>query len=72
VRRTVIRLPAGLAAAALRVAAALGLPLPFPPDQLEVLRWGRASVQGGDALRSQFRLKPLPFRDGLADYLGRS
>lgn len=70
-RRTIIRLPAALTLPAARLAAALGLPLPFPPDQLEVLRWGSACATGDDTLRHVFRLKPLPFRDGIADYLGR-
>lgn len=70
VRRTVMRLPAALAAPAARTAAALGLPLPFPPDQLEVLRWGSVSSTDENALQQFFRLKPLPFRAGIADYLG--
>lgn len=72
VRKAVVRLPVVLAGPASRLASALGMPLPFPPDQLEVLRWGSVPVRGENTLRAVFRLKPLPFRAGIADYLHRS
>ena len=68
-RRPIVPLPDGIAVPMTRFARRAGFSTPFTPEQLDVLRWG--SVLSGDEnpLRSVFRVKPLPFRDALEDYL---
>ena len=68
-RRPILPLPDGVASPVTRLARSAGFATPFTKEQLDVLRWG--SVLSGDdnPLRSVFRVKPLPFRDALEDYL---
>lgn len=69
VRRPIVPLPDPMASPLTRLARTAGLSTPFTREQLDVLR--RGSVLGGEEnpLRSVFHVKPLPFRDALADYL---
>jgi NADH dehydrogenase len=69
VRRPIIPLPDGIASPVTRLARAAGLATPFTPEQLDVLRWGSVLSGRDNPLRSVFRVKPLPFRDALEDYL---
>lgn len=64
----VVRLPAGLAGPAAALARRLGWPSPLSPGRLERLRGTGVLQQQEHALRSVFRLEPLPFREVLADY----
>lgn len=68
-RRPVLPLPDGVASPVTRFAQTAGFATPFTKEQLDVLRCG--SVLSGDdnPLRTVFRIKPLPFRDALEDYL---
>ena len=68
-RRPILPLPDGVASPVTRLARSAGFATPFTKEQLDVLRSG--SVLSGDdnPLRSVFRVKPLPFRDALQDYL---
>lgn len=68
--RHVLPLPQWLAPPVARLSGLLGLPTPFGSGQLAVLRWGSVIEEGRDPLREVFRLKPLPFEDAVADYLG--
>lgn len=68
-RRPVVQLPRILAAPALWLAARLGLPMPLSPEQLDMLREVTLLSRGDNALRTVFRVEPLPFRDAVVDYL---
>ncbi|MFO7588982.1 MAG: complex I NDUFA9 subunit family protein [Gemmatimonadota bacterium] len=68
--RPVVPLPRWLARPASRLSELLGLPSPFGSAQLDILRWGSVIEEGRNPLRDVFRLKPLPFEDAVADYLG--
>ncbi len=68
--RPVIPLPDRLAARASAIARRLGFATPFTPEQLDVLRSGSVLGDRENPLIKDFRVKPLPFRDALADYLG--
>lgn len=70
--RTVIPLPERVAPAAAWLAGRLGWPVPFTPEQLDVLRSGSVLSTEDNPLRSVFHVKPLPFRDAVGDYLGDS
>lgn len=70
VRRPILPLPDGIAAPMTRFARRAGFATPFTPEQLDVLRWGSVLSGEDNPLRSVFRVKPLPFRDALEDYLG--
>jgi NADH dehydrogenase len=68
-RRPVVPLPEKLAPWAMWMASHIGWPMPFTPEQLDVLRWGSVLSGGHNPLRTVFRVKPRPFRDALEDYL---
>lgn len=69
VRRPILRLPRALAAPALWALTRLGLPAPPTPQQLETLREGSLLTRRENALRTVFRVEPLPFLEAVADYL---
>jgi uncharacterized protein YbjT (DUF2867 family) len=71
-RRPVLRLPDRIASPVTRLARGAGLGTPFTREQLDVLRWGSVLHSSDNPLRSVFRVKPLPFRDALEDYLAGS
>lgn len=68
-RRPIVQLPGALAAPALRIVAWLGLPAPLSPRQLEMFREASLFTRTDNALRTVFRVEPLPFRDAVGDYL---
>jgi len=68
-RRPILPLPDGVASPATRLARKAGFPTPITRDQLDVLRWGSVLSGADNPLRTVFRVKPLPFRDALEDYL---
>lgn len=69
-RRPVLPLPDRVASPVTRLVRGAGLATPFTREQLDVLRWGSVLSGTENPLRSVFRVKPLPFRDALEDYLG--
>lgn len=69
VRRPILPLPDGVASPVTRLAQTAGLATPFTKEQLDVLRWGSVLIGDDNPLRTVFRIKPLPFRDALEDYL---
>jgi len=68
-RRPILPLPDGVASPVTRLARGAGFATPFTREQLDILRWGNVLSGEDNPLRSVFRLKPLPFRDALEDYL---
>jgi len=68
-RRPILPLPGGLASLAARLIRTVGFPTPITRDQLDVLRWGSVLSGSLNPLRTVFRVKPLPFRDAVEDYL---
>jgi len=68
-RRPILPLPDGMASPVTRLAQSAGFATPFTREQLDVLRWGSVLSGQDNPLRSVFRVKPLPFRDALEDYL---
>lgn len=68
-RKPVIPLPDQLAGRAVGLARRAGMATPFTPEQLDVLRWGSVLSGAVNPLQTVFRVKPLPFRDALEDYL---
>lgn len=69
VRRPIVHLPRLLAPPTMRVAGWLGLPAPLSPRELETLREASARSTAENALRTVFRVEPLPFGDAVSDYL---
>jgi NADH dehydrogenase len=67
--RPVLPLPDGVASPVTRLARSAGFATPFARAQLDVLRRGSVLSGEDNPLRSVFRVKPLPFRDALEDYL---
>lgn len=67
--RPVVPLPDLLAGRAVSLAGKAGFDAPFTREQLDVLRWGSVLSGPDNPLRTVFRVKPLPFRDALEDYL---
>ena len=68
-RKPVVPLPDLFADRAVGLAGKVGMATPFTPEQLDVLRWGSVLTSSDNPLRTVFRVKPLPFRDALEDYL---
>jgi NADH dehydrogenase len=68
-RRPILPLPDLVVSPVARLAHGAGLKTPFTREQLDVLRWGSVLSGTENPLRSVFRVKPLPFRDALEDYL---
>lgn len=68
-RRPIVQLPGFLAGPALRAAIWLGLPAPVSPDEIGMLREASLFSRADNALRTVFRVEPLPFRDAISDYL---
>jgi NADH dehydrogenase len=67
--RPVVPLPDFFASRAVALARKAGMATPFTREQLDVLRWGSVLSGRENPLRTVFRVKPLPFRDALEDYL---
>ncbi len=68
-RRPILALPDRVASPVTRFVRGAGLATPFTREQLDVLRCGSVLSGADNPLRSVFRVKPLPFRDALEDYL---
>lgn len=68
-RRPVVQLPRSLAGPAFWLVGRLGLPAPIAPQQLEMFREASVLTRADNALRTVFRVEPLPFREAVADYL---
>jgi NADH dehydrogenase len=68
-KRPIVPLPDQIAAPVTRMVRTAGYSTPFTREQLDVLRWGSVLSGTDNPLRSVFRVKPLPFRDALGDYL---
>lgn len=69
VRRPIVPLPGGIAITGAQLAHRMRLPAPFTPEQLALFSSGGVLSSEDNPLIDVFRLKPLPFRDALADYL---
>ena len=69
-RRLILPLPDRVASPVTRLVRRAGFATPFTREQLDVLRRGSVLSGADNPLRSVFRVKPLPFRDALEDYLG--
>lgn len=67
--KPVVPLPDLFAGRAVELARKAGMATPFTREQLDVLREGSVLSGEENPLRSVFRVKPLPFRDALEDYL---
>lgn len=68
-RRPILPLPDRVASTLTRLVRRAGFATPFTREQLDVLRCGSVLSGADNPLRSVFRVKPLPFRDALEDYL---
>lgn len=68
-RRPLLPLPAGPMLGMIRFAHRTGLPAPFSSEQLALFASGSVLGSKENPLPRVFRVKPLPFRDALADYL---
>jgi NADH dehydrogenase len=68
-RRPIVPLPDRVASPVTRFVRGAGFATPFTREQLDVLRRGSVLSGADNPLRSVFRVKPLPFRDALEDYL---
>ncbi|MBT8460878.1 MAG: complex I NDUFA9 subunit family protein [Gemmatimonadetes bacterium] len=68
-RRPILPLPDAVASPVTRLARSAGFATPFTREQLDVLRRGSVLSGEDNPLQSVFRVKPLPFRDALEDYL---
>ncbi|TFG65810.1 MAG: NAD-dependent epimerase/dehydratase family protein [Gemmatimonadales bacterium] len=69
VHRPGLHVPRQLASVAAICARWLDLPAPFVLEQLEILTTGSVLSTVENPLLSVFFVKPLPFRDAVADYL---
>lgn len=69
VRRPLIHLPRRLSGPALWLVKRLGLPTPITPEQMELFRESSLLSRSDNALRTTFRIEPLPFRVAVSDYL---
>jgi NADH dehydrogenase len=67
--RPIVPLPDQIASPMTRLVRSAGFSTPFTREQLDVLRSGSVLSGTDNPLRSVFRVKPLPFRDALGDYL---
>lgn len=68
--RPFVPLPGGMALSAAGLAHRAGFPAPFTPEQLALFTSDSVLGTTPNPLLEVFLLKPLPFRDALADYLG--
>ncbi|MFQ5679235.1 MAG: complex I NDUFA9 subunit family protein [Gemmatimonadota bacterium] len=68
-RRPIVQLPRPLAAPALWAVNRLGLPAPLTPAQLDMLCEASLLTKADNALRTVFRVEPMPFRVAVVDYL---
>ncbi len=69
IQRPGLHVPRQLASVAAICARYLDLPAPFVLEQLEILTTGSVLSTEDNPLLSVFFVKPLPFRDAVADYL---
>ena len=69
IHRPGLHVPRQLAFLVAGCARWLGLPAPFAVEQLEILTTGSVLSTEENPLLSVFYVKPLPFRDAVADYL---
>ena len=68
-RRPLIQLPRQFSGPALWLVRRLGLPTPVTPEQMELFRESSLLSKSDNALRTTFRIEPLPFRVAVSDYL---
>jgi len=68
-RRPIVRLPGRLALSTASLAHRTGLAAPFTPEMLALFAAESVLETERNPLLDVFLLKPLPFRDALADYL---
>lgn len=69
IRRPFLPLPARPMLGMIRLAHRTGLPAPFSSEQLALFATGSVLSSRENPLPRVFRVKPLPFRDALADYM---
>lgn len=65
----IVQLPRSMAEPALWAVKRLGLPAPLTPQQLDMFREASTLTKANNALRTVFRVEPMPFRDAVRDYL---
>ncbi|MFW6088520.1 MAG: NAD-dependent epimerase/dehydratase family protein [Gemmatimonadota bacterium] len=68
-RRPLLPLPARPMLGMIRLAHRMGLPAPFSSEQLALFATGSELGSKVNPLPGVFRVKPLPFREALADYM---
>lgn len=68
-RRPMVPFPRRLALSAAGLAHSAGFPAPFTPEQLALFAVGGELPTHENPLLEVFQVKPLPFRDAIADYL---
>ena len=68
-QRPKLPIPKSVGLAAARCGRWLGMPTPFATEQFEILMSGSVLSTEVNQLLTVFFLKPLPFRDAVADYL---
>lgn len=68
-RRPLLPLPAAPMLGMIRLAHRVGLPAPFSSEQLALFATGSVLSPRENPLPRVFRVKPLPFREALADYM---
>lgn len=68
-QRPIVPLPGGIAITGAQLAHRMRLPAPFTPEQLALFASGGVLSSEDNPLIDVFRLKLLPFRDALEDYL---
>jgi len=68
-RRPFVALPSGVALSAAGLAHRVGFPAPFTPEQIALFTTDSVLDTDRNPLLDVFLVKPLPFRDALADYM---
>jgi len=68
-RRPFVTLPEGIALSAAGLVHRAGIPAPFTPEQIALFTTDSVLDSDRNPLLEVFLVKPLPFRDALADYL---
>jgi NADH dehydrogenase len=68
-RRPFVTLPERISLSAAHLAHRAGFPAPFTPEQIALFTTENVLDTDCNPLLEVFRVKPLPFRDALADYL---
>lgn len=70
-RRPLVSMPRRLVLSMAGLAHRMGFPAPFTPEQLALFEVGGVLPTDENPLLEVFQVKPLPFRDAVADYLER-